>query len=193
MNKNNYRLVVRRVRDRLVAVDEIVTAARQAATLRQIASAALAMLGVLPSWLGAQIVPGGLNAPSVTGANDRWHSGLRLRSVATGDRQPGEQPCGCRIAVIGGGFINTARAILRTGTPSFAPRDSLAGFTVKGGHISFQAQDSMRAIPIGSACSRAQNSRRRDLREEPEVRTVCERNRFAGRPIPYRYLDYPCA
>jgi Extended Signal Peptide of Type V secretion system len=77
MNKNNYRLVFSRVRDMLVAVEEIASAAGRSSvcgrgttascvalfTLRQIAFAALALLGVLPSWSDAQIVAGSLNAP----------------------------------------------------------------------------------------------------------------------------------
>jgi len=45
---------------------------------------------------------------------------------------------GSGITVNGGGFINTSRAILTTGTPNFAPDGSLAGFTVTGGNISVQ-------------------------------------------------------
>ncbi|MFD1560653.1 hemagglutinin repeat-containing protein [Paraburkholderia silviterrae] len=39
------------------------------------------------------------------------------------------------ISVSGGGFINTSRAILTTGTPSFGPDGSLSGFNVTGGNI----------------------------------------------------------
>src|SRR6201991_2737569 len=42
---------------------------------------------------------------------------------------------GSGISVNGGGFINTSRAILTTGTPNFAPDGSLAGFNVSGGQI----------------------------------------------------------
>ncbi|TDY37047.1 hemagglutinin repeat-containing protein [Paraburkholderia rhizosphaerae] len=45
---------------------------------------------------------------------------------------------GSGISVNGGGFINTSRAILTTGTPNFAPDGSLAGFNVTGGNISVQ-------------------------------------------------------
>ena len=45
---------------------------------------------------------------------------------------------GSGISVNGGGFINTSRAILTTGTPNFAPDGSLAGFDVTGGNISIQ-------------------------------------------------------
>ncbi|WP_322056718.1 hemagglutinin repeat-containing protein [Paraburkholderia sp. J63] len=39
------------------------------------------------------------------------------------------------IAIAGGGFINTSRAILTTGTPNFAPDGSLSGFNVTSGNI----------------------------------------------------------
>ncbi|WP_433705656.1 beta strand repeat-containing protein [Paraburkholderia sacchari] len=39
------------------------------------------------------------------------------------------------IAVNGGGFINTSRAILTTGTPNYAADGSLSGFNVSGGNI----------------------------------------------------------
>ncbi|WP_175197347.1 hemagglutinin repeat-containing protein, partial [Paraburkholderia caffeinitolerans] len=39
------------------------------------------------------------------------------------------------IAVNGGGFINTSRAILTTGTPNYAGNGSLSGFNVTGGNI----------------------------------------------------------
>ncbi|SAL64007.1 filamentous hemagglutinin outer membrane protein [Caballeronia arvi] len=42
------------------------------------------------------------------------------------------------IVVDGGGFINTSRAILTTGTPNFGPNGSLAGFNVSGGSITVQ-------------------------------------------------------
>jgi len=42
---------------------------------------------------------------------------------------------GSGISVNGGGFINTSRAILTTGTPNFAADGSLAGFNVTGGNI----------------------------------------------------------
>ncbi|WP_218778433.1 ESPR-type extended signal peptide-containing protein, partial [Caballeronia sordidicola] len=78
MNKNNYRLVFSGLRNMLVAVEETATGkeAGQSSqrrkeiqgvifTLRQIAFAALMLLGVLPSWSSAQIVPAGPNAPGV--------------------------------------------------------------------------------------------------------------------------------
>ncbi len=45
---------------------------------------------------------------------------------------------GSGISVNGGGFINTSRAILTTGTPNFAPDGSLSGFNVTGGNITIQ-------------------------------------------------------
>ncbi len=42
---------------------------------------------------------------------------------------------GSGISVNGGGFINTSRAILTTGTPNFAADGSLAGFNVTAGNI----------------------------------------------------------
>ncbi|RKR45363.1 hemagglutinin repeat-containing protein [Paraburkholderia sp. BL17N1] len=83
MNRNNYRLVFSRLRNMLVAVEETATTTAKENgqtkafshgnpaghtalfTLRQIAFAALALLGALPSWSAAQIVPGGAHAPSV--------------------------------------------------------------------------------------------------------------------------------
>ncbi|WP_310042825.1 hemagglutinin repeat-containing protein [Paraburkholderia caribensis] len=45
---------------------------------------------------------------------------------------------GSGISVSGGGFINTSRAILTTGTPNYGPDGSLTGFNVTGGSISIQ-------------------------------------------------------
>ncbi|WP_244849996.1 ShlB/FhaC/HecB family hemolysin secretion/activation protein [Caballeronia sp. SL2Y3] len=42
------------------------------------------------------------------------------------------------LVVNGGGFINTSRAILTTGTPNFGANGSLAGFNVTGGNITVQ-------------------------------------------------------
>jgi filamentous hemagglutinin len=42
------------------------------------------------------------------------------------------------IVTNGGGFINTSRAVLTTGTPNFGPNGSLAGFTVNGGNITVE-------------------------------------------------------
>ncbi|HEY4353701.1 MAG TPA: filamentous hemagglutinin N-terminal domain-containing protein, partial [Paraburkholderia sp.] len=45
---------------------------------------------------------------------------------------------GSGISVNGGGFINTSRAVLTTGTPTFAADGSLSGFNVSRGTISIQ-------------------------------------------------------
>src|SRR6188768_4133333 len=85
MNSNNYRLVFSQIRGMLVAVGETAVAtgkktgqtscggapsvssapSGQVLRVRQIAFAALVLLGVIPAWSGAQMVPGGANAPSV--------------------------------------------------------------------------------------------------------------------------------
>ncbi|SAL58979.1 filamentous hemagglutinin [Caballeronia terrestris] len=230
MNKNNYRLVYSRLRGMLVAVAETATASGKEAGqatlgnpksqgvilssadrapssfLRQIVFAALVLLGALPSWSVAQIVPGGAHAPSV----DQTHNGIpqvninrpsnagvsmntygrfdvqkngailnnspvfvqtQQAGMVNGNRNlaPGQTARiivnqvnssaasqinghleiagqraevvianGSGISVNGGGFINTSRAILTTGTPNFAPDGSLAGFTVTRGNISIQ-------------------------------------------------------
>src|ERR1700754_5305143 len=43
---------------------------------------------------------------------------------------------GSGISVNGGGFINTSRAVLTTGTPNFAADGSLSGFNVSRGSVS---------------------------------------------------------
>ncbi|MDR5753357.1 MULTISPECIES: filamentous hemagglutinin N-terminal domain-containing protein [unclassified Caballeronia] len=221
MNKNNYRLVFSRLRKMLVAVDENVAATGKEAgqstlrtaklprvtfSLRQIAFAALALLGALPSWSGAQIVAGDAHAPSViqtqngrpqvninrpSGAgvsmntygqfdvqqkgailnnsptimqtqqagmingNPNFAAGQSARVIVNqvnsgaasqinghlevaGQRAEVVIANGSGISVNGGGFINTSRAILTTGTPNFAADGSLAGFNVTGGNITVQ-------------------------------------------------------
>jgi filamentous hemagglutinin len=224
MNRNNYRLVFSRLRDMLVAVGETATATGKEAgqtavcrcretgghtalfTLRQITLAALALLGALPSWSGAQIVPGGAHAPLVVqtqngldqvNVNRPSGAGVSMNTYGQFDVQPkgailNNSPVivqtqqagmingnpnfdpgqsarvivnqvnssaasqinghlevagqraevvianGSGISVNGGGFINTSRAILTTGTPNFAPDGSLLGFNVTGGNISIQ-------------------------------------------------------
>src|ERR1700712_2409157 len=221
MNKNNYRLVFSRRRNMLVAVEETATATGKESgqtsvrsdksqgaifTLRQLAFAALALLGALPSWSSAQIVPGGANAPGViatqnglpqvninrpSGAgvsmntygqfdvqkngvilnnsptivqtqqagmingnpnfgpgqsarvivnqvNSRSASQINGRVEVAGQRAEVVIANGSGISVNGGGFINTLRAILTTGTPNFAADGSLSGFNVTGGNISIQ-------------------------------------------------------
>ncbi|SAL41121.1 filamentous hemagglutinin outer membrane protein [Caballeronia sordidicola] len=225
MNKNNYRLVFSRLRNMLVAVEETATATGKEAgqtsgqtsprskksqgmifTLRQIAFAALALLGALPSWSNAQIVSGGANAPGVintqnglpqvninrpSGAgvsmntygqfdvqkngailnnsptivqtqqagmingnpnfgpgqsarvivnqvNSNAASQINGRVEVAGQRAEVVIANGSGISVNGGGFINTSRAILTTGTPNFAADGALSGFNVSRGTISVQ-------------------------------------------------------
>ena len=221
MNKNNFRLVYNRLRGMLVAVEETAAASGKETgqttarseesqgvifTLRQVAFAALALLGTLPSWSGAQIVPGGASAPSViqtqnglpqVNINRPSGAGVSMNTYGRFDVQskgailnnspvivqtqqagmingnpnfgPGQSARvivnqvnssaasqinghlevvgrraevvianGSGISVNGGGFINTSRAILTTGTPNFAPDGSLAGFNVTDGNISVQ-------------------------------------------------------
>ncbi|WP_241019073.1 hemagglutinin repeat-containing protein [Paraburkholderia sp. Tr-20389] len=45
---------------------------------------------------------------------------------------------GSGISVNGGGFINTSRSILTSGSPNFAADGSLAGFSVTGGNVTIQ-------------------------------------------------------
>ncbi|MDR6407759.1 hemagglutinin repeat-containing protein [Paraburkholderia terricola] len=224
MNRGTHRLVFSRLRGMLVAVEETATATgkqagqttlhsrRDAAghtapfTLRQIAFAALALLGVLPAISGAQIVPGGAHAPSViqtqngldqVNINRPSGAGVSVNTYGQFDVQqrgailnnsptivqtqqagmingnpnfgPGQSARiivnqvnsgaasqinghlevagqraevvianGSGISVNGGGFINTSRAILTTGTPNFAADGSLTGFNVTGGNITVQ-------------------------------------------------------
>jgi filamentous hemagglutinin len=175
-------------------------------TLRQIAFAALVLLGALPSWSDAQIVPGGANAPGVittqnglpqVNINRPSGAGVSMNTYGQFDVQkngailnnsptivqtqqggmingnpnfgPGQAARvivnqvisraasqinghvevagqraevvianGSGISVNGGGFINTSRAVLTTGTPNFAPEGSLTGFNVSGGNIAVQ-------------------------------------------------------
>ncbi|CAG4886004.1 hemagglutinin repeat-containing protein [Paraburkholderia saeva] len=224
MNKNNYRLVFSRLRNMFVAVEETATATGKKAgqtTIfsrcdtgdhaalflpRQIALTVLALLGALPAWSGAQIVPGGAHAPSVVqtqngldqvNINRPSGAGVSMNTYGRFDVQPrgailNNSPVivqtqqagmingnpnfgagqsarvivnqvnssaasqinghlevagqraevvianGSGISVNGGGFINTSRAILTTGTPNFAPDGSLSGFNVTRGNISIQ-------------------------------------------------------
>jgi filamentous hemagglutinin len=175
-------------------------------SLRQIAFAALALVGALPSLSSAQMVPGGAHAPSViqtqngldqVNINRPSGAGVSMNTYGQFDVQqkgailnnspiivqtqqagmingnpnfgPGQAARvivnqvnssaasqinghlevagqraevvianGSGISVNGGGFINTSRAILTTGTPNFAPDGSLSGFNVTGGNISIQ-------------------------------------------------------
>ncbi|WP_217352255.1 hemagglutinin repeat-containing protein [Paraburkholderia bonniea] len=171
--------------------------------LRPAALATLVLLGTLPVWSPAQIVPGGVYSPSVvqtqnglpqvnlnrpSGAgvslntygqfdvprrgailnnspvivqtqqaglingNPNFGPGQSARVIVNqvnsraasqingylevaGPRAEVVIANGSGISVNGGGFINTSRAILSTGTPNFAPDGSLAGFSVSRGHI----------------------------------------------------------
>lgn len=59
-----------------------------------------------------------------------------MRYRCAGPARPAPQTTG--ISVNGGGFINTSRAVLTTGTPNFAADGSLSGFNVSRGNISIQ-------------------------------------------------------
>lgn len=175
-------------------------------TPRQIAFVALALFGALPSWSGAQIVPGGANAPLVVqtqnglpqvNINRPSGAGVSMNTYGQFDVQPkgailNNSPVivqtqqagmingnpnfgpgqsaraivnqvnsgaasqinghlevagqraevvianGSGISVNGGGFINTSRAILTTGSPNFTPDGSLSRFSVTGGNITVQ-------------------------------------------------------
>ncbi|MCG5076749.1 hemagglutinin repeat-containing protein [Paraburkholderia tagetis] len=220
MNRNLHRLVFSKTRGMLIAVEETATFAGMAAgptrtrvrpiahsralfTLRQIAFAALALLGALPVLCVAQIVMGGTHAPNViqtqngldqininrpSGAgvsvntysrfdvqsrgailnnsptivqtqqagtingNPNFGPGQAARVIVNQVNSPAASqlnghlevagqraevvianPSG--ISVNGGGFINTSRAILTTGTPNYAADGSLSGFNVSGGNI----------------------------------------------------------
>ncbi|MEZ0603740.1 hemagglutinin repeat-containing protein [Paraburkholderia sp. IW21] len=218
MNNKNYRLVFSRLRGMLVAVGETAAASGKQAgqitvsgskshgvifSLRQIAFAALALLGALPSLSGAQIVPGGAHAPSVVqtqngldqvNINRPSGAGVSMNTYGRFDvpskgailnnsptivqtQQAGTingnpnfaagqsakiivnqvnsasasqlngflETAGNRAEVIianpsgisvnGGGFINTSRAILTTGTPNYAADGSVSGFNITGGNI----------------------------------------------------------
>ncbi|WP_232072067.1 filamentous hemagglutinin N-terminal domain-containing protein [Paraburkholderia pallida] len=220
MNKNRHRLVFSKTRGMLIAVEETAAATGKTAgqtradtrpatprralfTLRQIAFAALALLGALPAQSGAQIAGGGAHAPNViqtqngldqVNINRPSGAGVSVNTYNRFDVQsrgailnnsptivqtqqagmingnpnfgPGQsariivnqvnsltasqlnghlEVAGSRaevvianpsgIAVNGGGFINTSRAILTTGTPNYAPDGSLSGFNVTGGNI----------------------------------------------------------
>ncbi|HEY2000483.1 filamentous hemagglutinin N-terminal domain-containing protein, partial [Paraburkholderia sp.] len=221
MNRKTYRLVYSRLRGMLGAVEETAAASGKDAgqtavcgrkppgaifLVRPIAFAAPALLGVLHSLTFAQIVPGGVHAPSVvqtqngidqvninrpSGAgvsmntygqfdvpqkgailnnspvivqtqqagmingNPNFGAGQSARVIVNqvnssaasqinghlevaGQRAEVVIANGSGISVNGGGFINTSRAILTTGTPNFAPDGSLASFDVTGGNISIQ-------------------------------------------------------
>ncbi|WP_258196158.1 MULTISPECIES: filamentous hemagglutinin N-terminal domain-containing protein [unclassified Paraburkholderia] len=227
MNRRAFRLVFNRLRAMLVAVEESATATGKgngetAATrrvlatpsstqqhsfaLRSIALAALVLLGALPAFTVAQIVPGGPNAPGVittpnglnqVNINRPSGAGVSVNTYNQFDVQqrgailnnsptivqtqqagmingnpnfaPGQSARiivnqvnssaasqingylevagqkaqvvianGSGISVNGGGFINTSRATLTTGTPNYGADGSLTGFNVSGGNITVQ-------------------------------------------------------
>ncbi|CAG9241907.1 Filamentous hemagglutinin [Burkholderia diffusa] len=225
MNKNQYRLVFSRIRGMLIAVEETASSSgkanggetvraacgglRRAVTqfaLRHAAFAALIVSGVVPTWVNAQVVGAGANAPSVIqtqnglqqinitkpsgagvslntysqfdvprvgvivnnsptltntqqagyingnpnfGANDAARIIINQVNSSNPSQLKGfveiagqraemiiSNPSG--LVVDGGGFINTSRAILTTGTPNLNADGSLAGFNVTRGLITVQ-------------------------------------------------------
>ncbi|WP_232434348.1 hemagglutinin repeat-containing protein [Burkholderia ubonensis] len=225
MNKNQYRLVFSRSRGMLIAVEETASSSgkanggetvraagsglRRAVTqfaLRHAAFAALIVSGVVPTWVNAQVVGAGANAPSViqtqnglqqvnitkpsgAGVSLNTYSQFDVPKVGvivnnsptlTNTQQAGyingnpnlgpngsakiiinqvnssnpsqlkgfveiagqraemiiSNPSG--LVVDGGGFINTSRAILTTGTPNLNADGSLGGFSVTRGLITVQ-------------------------------------------------------
>lgn len=225
MNKNQYRLVFSRVRGMLVAVEETAHATGKVSkgeaprsvanralsalasfALRHAAFAALIVSGVAPTWVNAQVVGAGANAPSVIQTQNGLQqvnitkpsgAGVSLNTYSQFDvpkvgvivnnsptltntqqagyinGNPNLSPNGVARIIInqvnsnnpsqlkgyveiagqraemiisnpsglvvdGGGFINTSRAILTTGTPSLNADGSLAGFNVTRGLITVQ-------------------------------------------------------
>ncbi|WP_080492923.1 hemagglutinin repeat-containing protein [Burkholderia ubonensis] len=224
MNKNQYRLVFSRIRGMLIAVEETASASGKANggetvraggslqravtrfALRHAAFAALIVSGVVPTWVNAQVVGAGANAPSVIQTQNGLQqvnitkpsgAGVSLNTYSqfdvprvgvivnnsptlTNTQQAGyingnpnlgpngsakiiinqvnssnpsqlkgfveiagqraemivSNPSG--LVVDGGGFINTSRAILTTGTPNLNADGSLAGFNVTRGLITVQ-------------------------------------------------------
>ncbi|PVX82656.1 hemagglutinin repeat-containing protein [Paraburkholderia unamae] len=225
MNRNTYRLVYSRVHRMCVAVAEFASANGRGGSgevgrgeshpqaagspvfvLRAMVLAALALLGVMPVWSLAQIVPGGAHAPNVintpnginqvnvnrpSGAgvsmntynqfdvnqkgailnnsptitntqlagqingNPNYAAGQSARIIVNqvNSANPSQlngfvevagqratvvlaNPSG--IAVNGGGFINTNRAVLTTGIPQLDANGALTGYSVTGGTITVQ-------------------------------------------------------
>jgi adhesin HecA-like repeat protein len=143
MNRKTYRLVYSRLRGMLVAVEETATAtAKQAGqttvrsrksqgvifSLRQIAFAALALLGALPSLSGAQIIPGGAHAPSViqtqngldqVNINRPSGAGVSMNTYGQFDVQP-------KGAILNNSpvIVQTQQAGMINGNPNFGPGQS---------------------------------------------------------------------
>ncbi|WP_322011754.1 hemagglutinin repeat-containing protein [Paraburkholderia sp. J12] len=78
----------------------------------------------------AKIIVNQVNSPTASSINGYIEvAGPRAEVVVA-------NPSG--ISVNGGGFINTSRAVLTTGTPNYNPDGSLANFSVNGGAITVQ-------------------------------------------------------
>ncbi|RQZ59925.1 hemagglutinin repeat-containing protein [Burkholderia sp. Bp9004] len=145
MNQNNYRLVYSRVRGMLIAVEETANASGNAGrgetrgaaveresivrfALRSIALASLIAVGATPIWADAQIVGGGVHAPSViqtqnglpqVNINRPGSSGVSLNTYNQFDVQkPG--------AILNNSptIVNTQQAGYINGNPNFGPNDS---------------------------------------------------------------------
>lgn len=224
MNKSQYRLVFSRIRGMLIAVEETASSSGKASggetiraaggglravmqfALRHAAFAALIVSGVAPTWVNAQVVGAGANAPSVIQTQNGLQqvnitkpsgAGVSLNTYSQFDvpkqgvivnnsptltntqqagyinGNPNLSPNGAARIIInqvnsnnpsqlkgyveiagqraemiisnpsglvvdGGGFINTSRAILTTGTPNLNADGSLAGFNVTRGLITVQ-------------------------------------------------------
>ncbi|WP_118178503.1 hemagglutinin repeat-containing protein [Paraburkholderia phosphatilytica] len=208
MNRNTFRLVYSRLREMWVAVGETAAAMGKSNcdVTRTVRVVSAALLTSAPAWCGAQIVPGGAYAPSVTqtanglpqvninrpsgagvsmntygqfdvsnrgailnnspvvtqtqqagyvNGNPNFGAGQSARVIVNqvhsaaasqingyvevaGPRAEVVIANGSGISVNGGGFINTSRAVLTTGTPNFAADGSLSGFNVTGGNITVQ-------------------------------------------------------
>jgi filamentous hemagglutinin len=225
LNRNTYRLVYSRVHHMVVAVAEFAKAGGKghagevsrgdagdtcdgspSIALRAMVLAALASLGVLPVWSGAQIIPSGAHAPNVIntpnglpqvnvnrpsgagvsmntygqfdvnqkgailnnspvnvqtqlagyiGGNPNYAPGQSAKIIVNqvNSANPSQlngyvevagqratvvlaNPSG--IAVNGGGFINTSRAVLTTGVPLLDANGALTGYNVTGGNITVQ-------------------------------------------------------
>ncbi|ARL92239.1 hemagglutinin repeat-containing protein [Burkholderia pseudomallei] len=224
MNQNNYRLVFSRVRGMLIAVEETASASGNAGrgegarhstpvptvfarfALRHAALAVWLAAGITPTWVEAQIVPGGAHAPSViqtpnglpqVNISRPSNSGVSLNTynqfdvsksgailnnspvivntqqagVINGNPNflPGQSArlivnqvnsntpsliqgyveiAGPKANVIlanpsglilsGGGFLNTSRATLTTGTPLIDANGNVTGINVTQGNITVQ-------------------------------------------------------
>ncbi|WP_080417704.1 hemagglutinin repeat-containing protein [Burkholderia ubonensis] len=147
MNKNQYRLVFSRVRGMLIAVEETVSSSGKAGrgeavrkvagalqsvmpqvALRRVAIAALAMVGIVPMWAGAQVVGAGPHAPAVVqtqsglpqvNINKPSGAGVSLNTYSRFDVQkPG--------VILNNSSVitNTQQAGYINGNPNFGPNDA---------------------------------------------------------------------